>query len=131
MRLQTITAIVLDPVLANVQALELAKRENPSVVNLSFEKRHKGKALLKKRANDGPVQTNPDGIVRYFVNYTLGTPPQPVWAQLDTGSGNLVVFGPGLNGCGPDMCRGGIYQPQNSSTSSDLNYSISYVYGGG
>jgi Eukaryotic aspartyl protease len=131
MRLQTITAVVLGSVISIVQALELAKRENPSVVNLSFEKRHDERSPLRKRANNGPVQTNPSGILRYYVNYTLGTPPQPVWAQLDTGSGNLVVFGPGLDGCGPDRCIGGIYQPQNSSTSNNLNHHLSYVFSGG
>lgn len=32
----------------------------------------------------------------YYVEFTLGTPPQTIYSQLDTGSSNLVVYPPKL-----------------------------------
>lgn len=126
MKLQAISAILLGFALISVQALTLEKKASPSVVSFSFEKRHEGtRTRLSKRTQPISVQQNPEGILRYFVNYTLGTPPQSLYASLDTGSGNLIVFGLGLEPCASSVCEGGFYDPSASSTSKNLNIGFS------
>jgi aspartyl protease len=120
--LQAIAALFLGFNVVNVLALKLERRENPSIVNIAFEKKREASpASLKKRAQPDSVTTTPQGIFRYFVNYTLGTPPQALYAELDTGSGNLIVFGSGLEPCASDVCVGGFYDSSKSSTYTKLN----------
>ncbi|KAK5112750.1 hypothetical protein LTR62_003848 [Meristemomyces frigidus] len=53
-----------------------------------------------------------DGI--YYVNASVGTPPQVLQLQLDTGSSDLWMFGSSLGDC--SACLGGFFDPSQSST---------------
>eukprot|EP01111_Echinosteliopsis_oligospora_P006027 TRINITY_DN1995_c0_g1_i1.p1 TRINITY_DN1995_c0_g1~~TRINITY_DN1995_c0_g1_i1.p1 ORF type:complete len:413 (-),score=127.06 TRINITY_DN1995_c0_g1_i1:8-1246(-) len=46
-----------------------------------------------------PLQGDIDRYAEYFVNITLGTPPQTFRVQVDSGSTDLVVFGTDCDGC--------------------------------
>jgi hypothetical protein len=120
--------LVLGVALANTfaAALQLRKRDNPSVLGLAFEKRQNEPAFsqLEKRTQAISTQINPEGVLRYFVNYTLGSPPANLWAQLDTGSTNLIVFGPDFADCDPSGCQGGTYDPSKSTTSKFVNSNL-------
>ena len=51
------------------------------------------------------------------MNMTLGTPPQSVRLQLDTGSSNIVVPSNEAVQCSnSSLCPGGFFTPSNSST---------------
>merc|ERR1712115_16512 len=58
-----------------------------------------------------------DGGSLYWMNMTLGTPPQSVRLQLDTGSSNIVVPSNEAVQCSnSSLCPGGFFTPSNSST---------------
>lgn len=58
----------------------------------------------------------------YWMNMTLGTPPQPVRLQLDTGSSNIVVPSNNATQCSnSSLCPGGFFTPADSSTYTILS----------
>lgn len=72
----------------------------------------------------------------YFVNATIGTPPQSFRLHIDTGSSDLWVNTPTSKLClqSSDPCQlGGTYKPNASSTYSYVGsyFNISYVDGSG
>ena len=60
----------------------------------------------------------------YVATLEIGTPAQEVDAIIDTGSANLVVMGPGCEGC-----AGVDYDPQASTTASDEGDAFQIAYG--
>lgn len=72
----------------------------------------------------------------YFVNATIGTPPQSLRLHIDTGSSDLWVNTPSSKLCllNSDPCQSaGTYSPNKSSTYSYVGswFNISYVDGSG
>jgi hypothetical protein len=53
---------------------------------------------------------------QYFVNISIGTPPQPIQVWLDTGSANLWVHSDLNTACKHGACAGGTYDNTTSST---------------
>ncbi|KAE8333821.1 aspartic peptidase domain-containing protein [Aspergillus sergii] len=71
-----------------------------------------------------------DGKGLYWVNASVGTPPQPVQLQVDTGSSDVWMFGPQSCDLNTSPCLGNAYDPTLSSTSKILDkggFSIQYV----
>ncbi|RYP51628.1 hypothetical protein DL769_010780 [Monosporascus sp. CRB-8-3] len=72
----------------------------------------------------------------YFVNVTLGTPPQQILVHLDTGSSDLWVNTPSSALCmqrDEPCARAGTYDANSSSTYSYIGswFNISYIDGSG
>ncbi|PIG82053.1 yapsin [Aspergillus arachidicola] len=102
----------------------------PKVVTfpLSRSERH----VLEKRKYAGALLGNDilDGKGLYWVNASVGTPPQPVQLQVDTGSSDVWMFGPQSCDLNTSPCLGNAYDPTLSSTSKILDkggFSIQYV----
>ncbi|RMZ39209.1 hypothetical protein AFCA_006425 [Aspergillus flavus] len=102
----------------------------PKVVTfaLSRTERH----VLEKRKYAGALLGNDilDGKGLYWVNASVGTPPQPVQLQLDTGSRDVWMFGPQSCDLNTSPCLGNAYDPTLSSTSKILDkggFTIQYV----
>ncbi|KXJ94726.1 aspartic-type endopeptidase [Microdochium bolleyi] len=72
--------------------------------------------------------------ILYFVNFTLGNPPQNLRASLDTGSSDLWVNIPSSSLCskGDGACsQSGTYDPASSSTRKNLETLFSVRYADG
>ncbi|KPI41215.1 putative aspartic-type endopeptidase OPSB [Cyphellophora attinorum] len=53
----------------------------------------------------------------YWLNITVGTPPQAIALDIDTGSSDLVVISSSVKACSDaGMCRGGAFDSAKSST---------------
>jgi Eukaryotic aspartyl protease len=69
----------------------------PGVIGLPFEKRkvaNSAPANRRLRKRSGTVQAtlyNAEGDFLYLVNTTVGTPPQNIALQIDTGSSDIWV----------------------------------------
>ena len=72
-----------------------------------------------------------DVLQSYWLNVSIGTPPQPMQLELDTGSSDLVVLKTGALPCNsPNECPSGTYDPAHSSTYSEISkgtFNISYA----
>ncbi len=86
----SIVVFVVNLYLLGIDALILKKKVNPAVVSIQLE-RSIGNSVSRyqKRQFVESVLDN-EGFV-YTVTLLLGTPPQSIHVQLDTGSSDLVV----------------------------------------
>jgi hypothetical protein len=71
----------------------------------SFQARDDTAAATISRSNE-----------QYFVNISIGTPPQPIQVWLDTGSANIWVHSDLNTACKHGACAGGTYDNATSST---------------
>jgi len=76
----------------------------PKVVKLDIAGRPK--ETLRKRETYGVTIGNAFSHGLYYVNASVGTPPQTVQLLIDTGSSDVWMFGPNLENC--QECLGGI-----------------------
>ncbi|KAH6603684.1 eukaryotic aspartyl protease [Trichoderma cornu-damae] len=93
---------------------------------------HARRANLDRRAVEVQVENRSD--VSYYAQLNIGTPPQAVYAQIDTGSFELWVNPDCSNVAASDQrfCRAiGVYDPRSSSTSGATQKSASLRYGVG
>ncbi|PKS12958.1 hypothetical protein jhhlp_000299 [Lomentospora prolificans] len=83
------------------------------------------------------VETAVDNMLTlYFVNATVGTPPQEVRLHVDTGSSDMWVNTPSSDYCSAarrPCANAGTYDPAHSGTHTlvDNSFNISYVDGSG
>jgi len=85
----------------------LATTSVPKVVPMQFAKSRRAPAL-SKRVSTLPVTLGnavTNGL--YYVNASVGTPPQTVQLQVDTGSSDVWMFGPRSCDTNTSRCLGG------------------------
>ncbi|KAI8629784.1 aspartic peptidase domain-containing protein [Xylariaceae sp. FL1651] len=112
----------------------LASAASAQVVQWDIVRRGNGVSRLNKRAG-GTVEeiiTNERTNGGYFTSCTVGTPPQKLTLQLDTGSSDIWVPASTASVCEDTSqggCSFGSYDYQQSSTFAVINedFSISYV----
>jgi hypothetical protein len=110
---------------------------DPKVLQLNFERREllpsDSYNKLKRRGHAEAPLFNAQGDLLYLVNASIGTPPQKLSLQLDTGSSDIWVPYASSPACiAQRRCAEGSYDPASSSSYSLLDqgsFLISYVDG--
>jgi hypothetical protein len=108
--------------LASVLAVSTAYRTDPAtakgvVVKLGNRQTNR----LTRLGTSGPVvpmQGNLTFWAEFFVEIGLGTPPQKMLVDIDTGSTDLIVYTPGCSGCPSKPYKS--YNPGASSSSNQV-----------
>jgi len=82
------------------------------------------RALDRSRlAKRDPFSVNLDGYANnggfYLVNVTVGTPPQTISLDIDTGSSDVWMFGPHSCEEQTSICYGGVFNPDASTSISN------------
>ncbi|KAF4992998.1 hypothetical protein FGRMN_6802 [Fusarium graminum] len=144
MRINQLSSLLLLSLLPLAYAVNLQKRQHglePRVMAVGIQRREVTNPIAhdRRRLNrrDGTVDVGIDNEQSlYFLNATLGTPPQDFRLHLDTGSSDLWV-----NVVGSELCsshagicsESGQYNPKKSSTYHFVNsdFNISYADGSG
>lgn len=107
---------------------------SPKVVGFPFNREvRRDVSHLQRRAKSAGV-TIGNADILYFINVTIGTPPQPFSLQLDTGSSDIWVPSARSNVCrqGRNACQVGAFDTSKSSSFVDLSrntFQIQYVDG--
>jgi hypothetical protein len=105
----------------------------PGSILLNFEKRETwSRPHLQRRAAADASVFNAQSSLMYLVNVTVGTPPQPLQLQLDTGSSDIWIPFASALPCMTGRCIEGSFAPTESKTFSVLDsgvFRIKYVDG--
>ncbi|KAF2139854.1 uncharacterized protein K452DRAFT_289232 [Aplosporella prunicola CBS 121167] len=115
---------------ASAGLLQLAAAAEPKVVGFGFTKNQvSDHANLAKRQKT--VQAGLSNMRSlYQINVTVGTPPQTIGLQLDTGSADIWFPYAGSQECQENYCTTGSFDPDRSSTFVDVAqdaFEIQYV----
>ncbi|RBR09342.1 uncharacterized protein FIESC28_09950 [Fusarium coffeatum] len=108
--------------LSAASGLQLHKRDNPAVVPVDFERQIRDASeSLKRRADDKTTEMKVDkhGLTwLYWANFTIGTPPQRLYSEIDTGSADLLVLTDEIEACtGKEaQCTGNVFSTGKSRT---------------
>lgn len=139
----------LASVLAYTNAIKLVERRagvEPRVVQHEIQRRHvldpvqadRNRRLRKRQSSSDTVNVplqNEETL--YFMDVSIGSPPQDLKMHIDTGSSDLWVNTPDSRICearGGQLCNGaGTYDANSSSSYNYLNsdFNITYVDGSG
>ncbi|POS79558.1 candidapepsin-3 precursor [Diaporthe helianthi] len=142
MKCTTILALSASLIQSSVEAINLRKRTDdgavPRVLGLPTQRKavanpHK-RDQIRRRATASAILDNEETL--YFVNATLGTPPQSLRLHLDTGSSDLWVNTPSSALCrqtSSPCAFAGTYTANSSSSYGYVGswFNISYVDGSG
>jgi hypothetical protein len=106
--------------LSAASALQLNKRHDPVVVTVNFEKkgRHASESI-RRRADDHVHEMKADKHgtdFLYWADFTIGTPPQNLYAEIGTGSSDLLVLTDEIGAYEKEDCLGGIFSIGKSRT---------------
>ncbi|KAF5236258.1 hypothetical protein FAUST_6606 [Fusarium austroamericanum] len=105
--------------LSAASGLQLNKRHDSAVVSVNFEKRarHASESLGRRADTVVDMFVDKHGMrVSYWANYTIGTPPQNLYAEMDTGSSDLLVLTNEIEACKKEKCIGNIFNTEKSQT---------------
>jgi Eukaryotic aspartyl protease len=95
-------------------------------------KRSNGEGFQRARKRGPGATTITNELTGYYVDVTIGTPPQPVSVILDTGSSELWVNTDSSALCASGACTTyGTYNANTSSTYTYLNGAFQIQYAGG
>ncbi|ROT38064.1 acid protease [Sodiomyces alkalinus F11] len=130
-----ITLPLISPAAYDVSRAPVSDRREPSDHDdsglfLALPVIHSPKRSIINRPIELELANRSD--IAYYAQLNIGTPPQPVYAQLDTGSFELWVNPTCANLRPADerFCEAvGTYEPSNSSTSNPLGTSATLRYG--
>ncbi|RGP69581.1 hypothetical protein FSPOR_4685 [Fusarium sporotrichioides] len=81
--------------LGAASGLQLNKRHDPAVVSFNYEKNTRDASPSLGRRADDVAEMNVDKhgtTFLYWANFTIYTPPQNLYAEIDTGSSDLLVL---------------------------------------
>ena len=119
----------------SASALNLAKRDSPSTLSVPFIRKRADEHYQNIRRSDGvDVKMDKHGRKQqYWANFTLGSPPVNLWAEMDTGSADLLVLTNNIPACGsdPKSCAGGVVSASKSSTWTWLKTATSGYFNSG
>ncbi|GKU22918.1 unnamed protein product [Fusarium langsethiae] len=100
--------------------LQINKRHDPAVVSFNFEKNTRDASPSLGRRADDVAEMNVDKhdtTFFYWANFTIDTPPQNLYAEIGTGSSDLLVLTDEIETCKKEECIGNIFNIQKSRTS--------------
>ena len=116
---------VISPVFAADKTIRLDVKKTRRATNAVV--RRDGKSVQSSL-------NNYEGLGLYAMNITVGTPPQSLTVQLDTGSSDLWVPVTGSGACegSTSLCdQLGSFNPKKSSTFKDTKVPLDLAYGDG
>lgn len=124
--------------LSPVSGLQLNKRHSPAVLPVNFDKKiRQASESLRRRADDAVVDMDVDKhgqTIAYWANFTIGTPPQKLYSELDTGSADLLVLTDEIEVCkNKSECVGNVFSTGKSRTLQwvDSEPEVSGAFGSG
>jgi hypothetical protein len=98
MKSSSVVTVAVALFVSVVNALILEQRDSPAVFRLPLQKRTDEvhamalrNRLMRRSGDIVTTDTNYMNSLLYVVQLSIGTPPQTVMVQLDTGSSDLVV----------------------------------------
>jgi Eukaryotic aspartyl protease len=87
-------------------ARHLEKRNDPAILKIPLQKLTPHAPMRKRQAVETPDLNYLNSLL-YIVQLQVGTPPQPTYVKLDTGSSDLILETPNSNICSaspPNPC---------------------------
>ena len=103
--------LTLLPLVASLLGQAVAE---PRVVPMTIHRREQRGAFSKRSGAEPVSVVNAESYSLYYVDATVGSPPQKVKLQIDTGSSDVWMFGTAA--CNDVQCYGGSFDQQSSSS---------------